>query len=331
MDEPRVEHDGVVGPIDAVQVPRYAGFSTFARLPRIDDVERFDCAVVGIPFDRASPTGRVHASARGRSPGLAAAAAVPPGARCRAVSWATGRGRRRHRVQPVQHRPGDRADRSPACRSLAPRSQLLAIGGDHTIALPMLRVMHDARPGRAGALRRAPRHVGHLLRRAVHTRHAVPARVGGGAAAPGPATHVGIRGPLYAPQDLVDDQQFGFPIVRLSTGVDRRGRGGPPAARPRGQRAGLRVDRHRRPRPSTRAGHRYAGGWRADHRELLAILRGSRAQLVGADSSRSPRRLTTRRSPRLPRTRGSMSCSQCLPANSEPLAICETQLLRCRW
>src|SRR5689334_59051 len=40
-----------VGPVDGKVVPRYAGLTTFARLPRIEDVDGCDVAVVGIPFD----------------------------------------------------------------------------------------------------------------------------------------------------------------------------------------------------------------------------------------------------------------------------------------
>src|ERR1700704_571563 len=40
-----------LGPVDSSQVPRSAGFATFARLPRIDQVQRADVAVVGVPFD----------------------------------------------------------------------------------------------------------------------------------------------------------------------------------------------------------------------------------------------------------------------------------------
>ncbi|MDP4688757.1 MAG: arginase family protein, partial [Pontimonas sp.] len=40
-----------IGPIDASKVPRYAGIATFARLPRLDQVESADVAIVGIPFD----------------------------------------------------------------------------------------------------------------------------------------------------------------------------------------------------------------------------------------------------------------------------------------
>src|SRR5215212_10611383 len=46
-DEPQ----DVVGQVDSLVVPRYAGFTTFARLPRIDDVEDHSVAVLGIPFD----------------------------------------------------------------------------------------------------------------------------------------------------------------------------------------------------------------------------------------------------------------------------------------
>ena len=40
-----------VGPVDATRVPRYAGPATFARLPRLDEVERAAVAVLGVPFD----------------------------------------------------------------------------------------------------------------------------------------------------------------------------------------------------------------------------------------------------------------------------------------
>ena len=40
-----------IGPVDASRVPRFSGIATFAKLPRIDEVERADIAVVGVPFD----------------------------------------------------------------------------------------------------------------------------------------------------------------------------------------------------------------------------------------------------------------------------------------
>ncbi len=38
-------------PADALQVPRFAGIRTFARLPHITDLDEVDVAIVGAPFD----------------------------------------------------------------------------------------------------------------------------------------------------------------------------------------------------------------------------------------------------------------------------------------
>lgn len=45
--------DGVerVGPVNAAEVPRWAGLATFARLPRLDEVEKADIVVAGMPWD----------------------------------------------------------------------------------------------------------------------------------------------------------------------------------------------------------------------------------------------------------------------------------------
>ena len=40
-----------IQPISGTKVPRFAGPSTFARLPEMRDVQSCDVAIVGIPFD----------------------------------------------------------------------------------------------------------------------------------------------------------------------------------------------------------------------------------------------------------------------------------------
>ncbi len=50
-DDPRISINGHVGQVDAAVVPRFAGPATFARLPRLDEVDAVDVAVVGVPFD----------------------------------------------------------------------------------------------------------------------------------------------------------------------------------------------------------------------------------------------------------------------------------------
>ncbi|HEY7659609.1 MAG TPA: arginase family protein, partial [Actinomycetota bacterium] len=39
------------GPLDPRTIPRFAGPSTFARLPRLDEVPRAEVGIVGVPFD----------------------------------------------------------------------------------------------------------------------------------------------------------------------------------------------------------------------------------------------------------------------------------------
>ena len=40
-----------IQPVSGTKVPRFAGPSTFARLPELRDVDKCDIAIVGIPFD----------------------------------------------------------------------------------------------------------------------------------------------------------------------------------------------------------------------------------------------------------------------------------------
>ena len=40
-----------IQPVSGTKVPRFAGPSTFARLPEMRDVKSCDVAIVGIPFD----------------------------------------------------------------------------------------------------------------------------------------------------------------------------------------------------------------------------------------------------------------------------------------
>ena len=46
-----VDEGAIIGQRDEPDLPRYAGIATFALLPRIEEVEHADLAVVGIPFD----------------------------------------------------------------------------------------------------------------------------------------------------------------------------------------------------------------------------------------------------------------------------------------
>ena len=52
---PRTTEDGHVAPVVAGIVPRFAGPATFARLPRLDEVDDVDVAVVGVPAMALTP------------------------------------------------------------------------------------------------------------------------------------------------------------------------------------------------------------------------------------------------------------------------------------
>ena len=145
--QPHEVINGVVGQIDSLAVPRYAGFTTFARLPRIDDVESYDIAVLGVPFDtgvtyrpgaRFGPS-HIRQSSRLLRPYNPEQSTSQP--------FRTVPGSRRRRRAPALHSTSSRrsAGSMPTATDLISSGQrLVSLGGDHTIALPLLRAMHRA-------------------------------------------------------------------------------------------------------------------------------------------------------------------------------------------
>ncbi|MFJ8740946.1 agmatinase [Embleya sp. NPDC127516] len=203
------------GPIDATRVPRFAGPATFARLPRADEVEHVDVAVVGVPFDsgvsyrpgaRFGPA-HVRASSKLLRP-YNPALDVSPFAEQQVAD-----------AGDIAVNPFDIgaaiADLEQAARAFSARgTRLLTIGGDHTIALPLLRavaaehgpiaVVHfDAHLDTWDTYFGEPYTHGTPFRRASEEGLLDPTR----------CLHVGIRGPLYGPDDLREDGVLGFQVV----------------------------------------------------------------------------------------------------------------------
>jgi agmatinase len=207
--------DTPVGPPDAMVVPRFAGPDTFARLPRLDDVGRAAVAILGVPFD--------------------AGVSYRPGARFGPAAVRAGSKLLRPyhpalEVQPwVTHQVADAGDaaanpfsidqaiaqiEAAAGATLERCDHLVVIGGDHTIALPLLRapaarhgpvalIHFDAHLDTWDTYFEAPYTHGTPFRRAVEE----------GVLALDSSAHVGIRGPLYAPTDLIEDHDLGFATV----------------------------------------------------------------------------------------------------------------------
>ena len=204
-----------VGPIDASVNPRYSGIATFARLPRIEDVPRADIAVVGIPFDsgvsyrpgtRFGPS-HVRESSRLLRP-YNPAQDVSPFAIAQVVD-----------AGDIPVNPFDLTEAvtevERAALALGEQVQrIVTIGGDHTVALPLLRavaakhgpvaVLHfDAHLDTWDTYFGAPITHGTPFRRASEE----------GLIDLTSSCHVGTRGPLYSKQDLEDDERLGFSIV----------------------------------------------------------------------------------------------------------------------
>ena len=275
------------GPVDATQVPRFAGPATFARLPRLEEVEHADVAVVGVPFDsgvsyrpgaRFGPAHVRAASKLLRNYNLVLD--VEPFGSQQVVD-----------AGDIACNPFDIKEALDqidlGARSVLERSQrLLTIGGDHTIALPLLRVMHemhgpvavvhfDAHLDTWDTYFGAPMTHGTPFRRASEE----------GLLDKTASIHVGIRGPLYGSQDLSDDQVLGFQVVGCHEMDDLGWRGVVGRIRARvGDRptyVSLDID-VLDPAFAPGTGTPEAGGLTS--RELLNVLRGfDELNLVGAD------------------------------------------------
>ena len=205
-----------IQPVSGTVVPRFAGPSTFARLPEIRDVKSCDIAILGIPFD--------------------AGTSYRPGARFgpQAIRQASRHLRTQYHpsydTEPfIEQQVADAGDitcnpfnilesveqiQTAATEILGKVKSIISLGGDHTIALPLLRAVNhhfgpvalvhfDAHLDTWDTYFGAPYTHGTPFRRAAEEKlfldHA--------------SMHVGIRGPLYSRNDLINDEELGFKVV----------------------------------------------------------------------------------------------------------------------
>jgi len=212
---PRVRTGDVAGQIDATVVPRYAGPATFARLPRLDEVGRADAAVLGVPFDsgvsyrpgaRFGPS-HIRESSRLLRPYNPALGASPFASQQVADAGDLG-------VNPFSIDEAITAIEFGARELLERVPFLLTLGGDHTIALPLLRAMSAVHGPVAVVHFDAHLDTWDTYFGAAYT-HGTPFRRAAeeGLLDQTGCLHVGIRGPLYAASDLSDDTDLGFQIV----------------------------------------------------------------------------------------------------------------------
>lgn len=222
------DQEDPVQPVSGTVMPRYAGPSTFARLPELRDVQRCDVAILGVPFDagtsyrpgaRFGPQAIRQASrhlrtqfhpAYGTEPFVEQQVADAGDVACNPFNISEA-------VEQIQ---------SAATDLLGDVDAIVSMGGDHTIALPLLRAVNhhvgpvalvhfDAHLDTWDTYFGAPHTHGTVFRRAgeegLFLEHA--------------SMHVGIRGPLYSRDDLKRDEDLGFKIVHCddfdTEGIDR--------------------------------------------------------------------------------------------------------------
>ena len=150
-------------------------------------------------------------------------------------------------------------------RALLERARfVLTLGGDHTVALPMLRAVSAVHGPVAVVHFDAHLDTWDTYFGAAYT-HGTPFRRASeeGLLDRTGCLHVGIRGPLYTDADLSQDSELGFQVVPAPD-VEQLGVAGMVRAHPAAGRrpAGLRLGGHRRARPGARARHRHPGGGR---------------------------------------------------------------------
>lgn len=207
-----------IGALEATKVPRYAGLGTFARIPMIESVPDYDVAILGVPFDggtsyrpgaRFGPMG-IRQASRHLRPRFHVELDTAPLEEIQVVDAGD------VPVTPynIEEAMQQIQDMARDVHGVANR-RIVTLGGDHTVALPMLRAAH-AQHGRIALIHfdahldtwdtyfNAPITHGTVFRRAFEE----------GLLAEDKSIHVGIRGPIYDKMDLVDDASFGFRIIR---------------------------------------------------------------------------------------------------------------------
>jgi agmatinase len=213
---PRIEVAGIAGQVDTLTVPRFAGPATFGLIPSPDEVSDIDVGILGVPFDQGvsyRPGARfgpahIRASSRLLRPYHPEADAWPFLAQQLADLGDLA-------VNPYDLTTAINDIETGARAALERASRVLLLGGDHTIALPMLRALH-AKHGPISVLH----FDAHLDTWNTYFGapfvHGTPFR---NASEEGlldlqSCLHVGIRGGLYGPSDMDDDQALGFAHVR---------------------------------------------------------------------------------------------------------------------
>ncbi|MEM7195471.1 MAG: agmatinase [Pseudomonadota bacterium] len=206
-----------VEPISGTIVPRFAGPSTFCRLPELRDVPYCDVAILGIPFDsgtsyrpgaRFGPQGIRQASRHLRT-NFHPAYDTEPFRQLQVADAGD------VSCNPYNIEEAITSIEEAAIELFKAAPSIVSLGGDHTIAVPLLRAVNHHTGGPVALVHfdahldtwdtyfGAPFTHGTPFRRAAEE----------GLFLDSASMHVGIRGPLYSRDDLSNDEELGFKVV----------------------------------------------------------------------------------------------------------------------
>jgi agmatinase len=205
-----------VGQRDIPDYPRFAGPATFALLPRLDQVTRADVAVLGIPFDagtsyrsgaRFGPT-HIREASRQLHPYHQTLDVYPFAVQQVADAGDLG-------VTPYDIGAAVASIERSATDLGKRGTRIVALGGDHTVALPLLRAVNKT-AGPVGVVH----FDAHLDTWDTHfgasVWHGSPFRRAAeeGLLDPERCVHVGLRGGVYNRGELEADGVLGFQVIR---------------------------------------------------------------------------------------------------------------------
>ncbi|MCB0362956.1 MAG: agmatinase, partial [Bdellovibrionales bacterium] len=192
-------------PLSGRELPRFSGIKTFFRLPVVDLSEEFDVALVGVPYDggvsyrpgcRFAPSKIRESSSLGRGFHWSRGMALFDRLRVADVGDCP--------IVPIDQKQSYQKIEDYFSHLLREGKRFIAIGGDHSITLPLLRSM-SRRVGKKMALIHFDAHLDTYpaawnceYHHGAFVRHAIEE----GLVDPKQSLHIGIRGPLAAESDL---------------------------------------------------------------------------------------------------------------------------------
>jgi len=208
-------NDAIVGPVDALESPRFAGPGTFARLPGFDQVSHADVAIVGAPFDisvtyrpgaRFGPA-HVRQASRMLRPYTPETEKTPFHSQqvVDAGDLST---------NPFNIEDSVARMEADAKKLFSRASKFIAIGGDHTVSLPLLRAVH-ANYGPVSLIHFDAHLDTFDTYYGERYTHGTPFRraTEEGLFVPHSSVHVGVRGPIAGPHNLKEDRELGFSVI----------------------------------------------------------------------------------------------------------------------